>query len=216
MTALPTNRRIYGILKLGAAGQLVLELNASEKPDLKNAMGVLIWRGQIMQGGQVEVDIVSDPSLNPDLIGPVGPSGWTPVLVGEQDGTRTIMRVVDWTGGKGAKPAVGYIGPANSTGLVSKPLAFNFNALKRVDIFSAQTAANGVATIVFDPPFTAVPAKALPQAVPNLLAGPIKAELVAGSLSKTGCQVKVTTAALLSGVVTALAGANVTVIAIES
>jgi len=61
-----------------------------------------------------------------------------------------------------------------------------------------------------------VPAKVLPTGIPNILAGPIKVELVAGSVTKTGCQVKVTQQALVGGVVTALAGATVNVIAIEA
>lgn len=215
MTPIPTNRRIYGIIKPGSAGKMVLSLTASEKPDMKNAVGALIWRGDLTSG-DVALDIVTDPSKDPDLAGPPGPNGWTPMLVGEQDGTRTIMRVADWTGGKGTKPATGYIGPSTATGLVAKASAFNFNALKRVDIFTGLTAASGIATIKFDPPFSSVPAKALPQAVPNLLAGPIKAEVVGGTLTKDGCQVKVTTAALLTGLITTLAGASVTVIAIEA
>lgn len=213
---LPENRRIYGIIRAGEAGRMMLQLTAHDQPDTTGAMGVLIWRGALMQGIETEIEIVSDPKQDPDLTGPAGPNGWTPVIVGEADGTRTLMKVADWIGGKGAKPSTGYIGPAGATGLVAKAAAFNFNAIKRADIFTGISAANGIATIVFEPPFAAVPAKALPQAVPNLLAGPVKAELVAGSLTKTGCQVKVTTAALVTGVVTALAGASVTVIAIEA
>lgn len=212
----PENRRIYGIIRPGEAGRMMLQLTAKDQPDTSGAMGVLIWRGALMQGLEADIEIVSDPKQDPDLTGPAGPNGWTPIIVGEADGTRTLMRVADWVGGKGTKPATGYIGPANATGLVARAAAFNFNAIKRVDIFTGISGANGVATIVFDPPFAAVPAKALPQAVPNVLAGPVKAELVANSLTKTGCQVRVTTTALLTGVISALAGASVTVIAIEA
>ena len=83
----------------------------------------------------------------------------------------------------------------------------------RYDLFTGSTAADGIAPIVFDPPFP-TPPKAVAQAVPNVLVGPVKAEIVPGSLSATGCRVKVTTAALLTGAVAALAGAAVTVTAI--
>lgn len=212
LETIPTNRRIYLIFEPGNAGRTALRLSFSPPP-IGNAQAALIVRGMIMDGSVLDVDLVTDPTLDPDLR---GLNGWTPVLAGEADGTRTLLKVADWYGGKGEKPALGYIGAAGATSLVAKAAAFNFNAIKRVDIFSGATAAGGVAAIVFDPPFTSIPAKALPQAVPNVLAGPVKAELVAGSMTKAGCQVKVTSAALLTGVVSALVGASVTVIAIEA
>jgi hypothetical protein len=212
----PLNRRLYLIFEPADAGKTSMRLSLSP-PNVGQAMAALIVRGVLMDGAVVDIDFVSDPKKNPDLTGPTGGNGWTPMFAGEADGTRTLLKVVDWAGGKGVKPALGYVGAATSTALVSKALAFNFNSLKRVDIFTAQTAAiTGVATIVFDPPFATVPAKALPTAIPNVLAGPIKAEIVSGSLSKTGCQVKVTQQALVGGLVTALAGATVNVIAIEA
>lgn len=211
----PTNRRVYGVLRAGAAGRVTQPLTA-KPPSVTGIMGVLLWRGMLMDGAEVEVDIVSDPSLDPDLAGPAGPNGWTPMLGGEADGTRTLLRVIDWVGGKGVKPALGYIGAAGSAALVAKAAAFNFNAIKRVDIFTAQTDASGIATLVFDPAFATVPAKALPTAIPNVLAGPIKAELVANSLTKSGCKVKVTQQSLVGGLLSALAGATVNVIAIEA
>lgn len=50
--------------------------------------------------------------------GDKGDSGWSPVLSAEADGpTRTVLRLVDWIGGTGTKPATqGYIG---STGIVA-------------------------------------------------------------------------------------------------
>ncbi len=212
----PLNRRLYLIFEPGEAGKTSMRLSLTP-PDVGQATAALIVRGVLMEGAVVDIDFVSDPSLDPDLTGPTGPNGWTPMFAGEPDGTRTLLKVVDWSGGKGTKPALGYVGPATSTALVTKAAAFNFNALKRVDIFTAQTAAvTGIATVVFEPAFATVPAKALPSAIPNVLAGPIKAELVAGTLTKTGCQVKVTQQALVGGLVTALAGATVNVIAIEA
>lgn len=55
-----------------------------------------------------------------------GKNGWTPIMVGEADGERRLLRIKDWVGGTGTKPATGYIGGATATGLVSKANAFNF------------------------------------------------------------------------------------------
>lgn len=43
-------------------------------------------------------------------------SGWTAVTAAVVDGVRTVLEVTDWTGGKGPKPAVGYVG---ASGLVA-------------------------------------------------------------------------------------------------
>lgn len=143
-----------------------------------------------------------------------GTNGWSPVLSAEADGTRSLLKVGDWIGGSGAKPATGYIG---TTGMVTtKTAAFNFNLVKRVDIFAGTTNAQGLAVIPFSPAFATAPAKALPSAVPNVLSGPVKAEIVDGTLTKSGCTVKVTASALVTGVVSALAGATVSVIVIEA
>lgn len=51
--------------------------------------------------------------------GVAGNNGWSPVLSVEVDGERRVLRVVDWVGGTGTKPATGsYIG---STGFVATP-----------------------------------------------------------------------------------------------
>ncbi len=41
-----------------------------------------------------------------------GPKGWSPVLSAQNSGERSVLRVVDWVGGEGAKPGLlGYVGP---------------------------------------------------------------------------------------------------------
>lgn len=85
--------------------------------------------------------------------------------------------------------------------------------MPRFDLFSGVSDAKGIATIAFTPAFAATP-KALASAVPSALAGSVKAEIVAGSLTAAGCKVKVTTAALATGAITVLAGATVTVLTI--
>ncbi|MFB2531042.1 hypothetical protein ACEYYA_02630 [Paracoccus sp. p3-h83] len=51
--------------------------------------------------------------------GLAGASGWTPVMTAEADGARVVLRVIDWTGGAGAKPALGYVGPAGIVGMAA-------------------------------------------------------------------------------------------------
>lgn len=45
-----------------------------------------------------------------------GLNGWSPILSSVVDGERRVLRVVDWTGGQGTKPATGYIGPVGLVG----------------------------------------------------------------------------------------------------
>lgn len=140
-----------------------------------------------------------------------GASAWTPMLAIEVDGTARYLKVVDWSGGSGTKPAVGYVG---TSGITTKASAPNLNAAKRVAFFSGISIAGGVTNIAFTG-YTAPPTVAIVSATPAVLLGAVKAELVAGSVTKDGCQVKVTTASL-AGVVSALVGATVTVLTIEA
>lgn len=86
-------------------------------------------------------------------------------------------------------------------------------AIPRYDLFAGVSGTDGVAKVVFDPPFAAAP-KALAVAAPSTLAGPLKAEIIKDTLTGAGCRVQVTTSALVTGAVTALAGATVTVSAV--
>lgn len=216
MSGIPAIRRLWGVIRDAGSGRNVLAITARE-PDPANMRGALLLTGMLADDGrELTLDIVSDPTKDPALKGPQGSNGWTPLMVGEADGTRTLVRVADWTGGKGDKPAVGYLGGTGSTGLVAKAAAFNFNAIKRVDIFSGVSNAQGIAAIAFAPAFATTPAKALPIGVPNVLAGPVTAAIVAGSVTKDGCQVKVTSTSLVGGAVAALVGATVSVIVIEA
>lgn len=67
------------------------------------------WR---LEGGTWQ-DLIALSALQ----GPVGNNAWSPILAVEQDDERFVLRVVDWTGGTGAKPETGlYIG---ATGYVT-------------------------------------------------------------------------------------------------
>ncbi|QCB42988.1 hypothetical protein E5673_12805 [Sphingomonas sp. PAMC26645] len=133
------------------------------------------------------------------------------MLAIEADGTARYLEVVDWSGGTGTKPDVGYVG---TTGITTKAKAPNLNAAKRVAFFSGISIANGITNIAFTG-FTSPPTVAVVSATPAVLLGAVKSELVAGSVTKDGCQVKVTTASL-AGIVSALVGATVTVLTIEA
>lgn len=212
----PENRRLYLIFEPSTAGKVAIRLSVTP-PDVDQALAALIVRGMLMNGSVVDVELVSDPKQDPDLEGPpgdIGPNGWTPMLVAEADGTRTLVKVADWVRSAG-KPATGYL-TASAALAPTKSDGFNFNASKRVLAFSSVSNAAGIASVAFGNAFTAAPQVVVVGAVPNLPVGGIKAEIVAGSVTKSGCQVKITGAALLSSVVTALAGATANVIAIES
>jgi hypothetical protein len=47
--------------------------------------------------------------------GDIGASGWTPILSIEEAGTKAYLKVIDWFGGAGEKPLIGYLG---ETGIV--------------------------------------------------------------------------------------------------
>jgi len=145
-----------------------------------------------------------------------GPNGWTPVIAGELDGTRTLIKVVDWVGGQGTKPDVGmYIG---TTGYVTtKAAGFNFNATKRVISATGVTNSSGIATIdLTQYAFGSVPyAVALP-ATTVALSGPTRSTIVANSTTKTSVQVKVEQQAIVTGLVSVLAGALANVLLIEA
>ncbi len=141
-----------------------------------------------------------------------GASAWTPMLAIEIDGTARYLKIVDWMGGTAPKPATGYVGTDGAP--TTKAKAPNLNAAKRVAFFSGVSIANGIASISFTG-YTAPPTVAIVSATPAVLLGAVKAELVAGSVTKDGCQVKVTTASL-AGIVSALLGATVTVLTIEA
>lgn len=148
----------------------------------------------------------------PETKGPTGDDGWTPVLAGEQDGTRTLIKVVDWAGGQGAKPTTGmYIG---TTGYVTvKADAFNFNAAKRVMAASGTTNAQGVATISFGVTFALAPQVLALPATTAVLSGPTRSTV--SNITTTGCQVTVQQQAILTGVLSLLAGATANVIIVE-
>ena len=166
-----------------------------------------------LTGGSVATRVGDklDPAMPID-----GTNGWSPVLAGEADGVRSLLKVVDWTGGQGNKPATGYIADAVTGVLVAdKAAAFNFNLAKRVQAFSAISDASGIAAVTFSG-LSKPPVVICLGAVPAAAVGGIKAEVVAGTITKDGCQVKVTGAALLSSLVIALVGATATVLTIES
>ncbi len=147
----------------------------------------------------------------PETKGPTGDDGWTPVLAGELDGTRTLIRVMDWTGGQGVKPEAGmYIG---ATGYVAKAQAFNFNVAKRVFVASAQTNAQGVASISFGVTFATSPQVLALPATTAVLSGPTRSTV--SNITTTGCQVTVQQQAVLTGLLSVLAGATANVIVVE-
>jgi len=154
----------------------------------------------------------ADPAQATDIRGGAGVSAWTPMLAPEQDGTRTLIKVADWFGGTGEKPATGYM--ATGGIVADKAQAFNFNAAKRVFVLSATTNASGVATVTFPVAFAAPPnVRALP-ATTAVLSGPTRSTI--SNITTTGCTVTVQQQAILTGLLSVLAGATANVIVIEA
>lgn len=61
-------------------------------------------------------DLDNIPVANDGAAGADGADGWSPVFAAETDGSRSVLKVVDWTGGTGTKPDTGvYVG---ATGFV--------------------------------------------------------------------------------------------------
>lgn len=153
-----------------------------------------------------------DPAQATDIRGGAGQSAWTPMLAPEQDGTRTLIKVADWFGGTGTKPATGYMALG---GIVAdKAQAFNFNAAKRVLVLSAQTNASGVATISFGTTFATPPnVRALP-ATTAVLSGATRSTI--SNVTTTQCTVTVQQQAVITGVISLLTGATANVIVVEA
>lgn len=146
-----------------------------------------------------------------------GDKGWSPILAGELDGTRTLMRVADWAGGQGTKPDAGmYIGTAGYVS--SKAQAFNFNTSKRFGVFSAVSNAQGIAAVSFGSIFAdSAAAPAIGHwGIPATAVGGVETSVVAGTLSKAGVSIRVRAPGLLGSALTLLVGATVFVIASET
>lgn len=156
-----------------------------------------------------------------------GTSAWTPMLAIEADGTARYLRIVDWAGGSGEKPAVGYVGTDGAP--TTKAKAPNLNAAKRIESYSAVTRATagtetgtalaaGEKKIVFATPFDTTP-RVVPTARANLAGRPIVAETV--SVTTTYCvirvsQSKATLASLLTAIFDIAGGITVDVLVIEA
>lgn len=168
--------------------------------------------GAMLSGGKL-VPFAADKG-DPGAASTVpGPKGWSPVFAGELDGVRTLFKVVDWTGGEGTKPDSGmYVG---ATGYVTaKAQAFNFNVAKRVMMLQAQTNASGVASFDFTALAFANPPSVVPlPATTAVLSGPTRS--TASGVTKNGATVMVQQQALLTGVVSLLAGATANILVVE-
>lgn len=153
------------------------------------------------------------PIQVPETKGPGGNNGWTPVLAGEADGTRTLIKVIDWTGGQGAKPQSGmYLGTAGY--VATKAAGFNFNAAKRIMQVSAGPTVAGVVQMSFASLQLTTPPVVVPlPATTAVLSGVTRTVIT--NITKDGCTATIQQAALLTAIVSLVAGATANVLVIE-
>lgn len=151
------------------------------------------------------------------LNGDNGQSGWTPVLSPEQDGTRSLLKVSDWSNGTGTKPTSGMYLAAGGY-VMDKASAFNFNVAKRLETFAAVTSTGGEVTIAFSPAY-ASPPRVLATARGSTSGRPVVAEVI--SVSAAQCviratQGKATLASLLTTLFDTLSGVQINAIVVEA
>lgn len=83
---------------------------ASEDNAAASDVRVTALKGEVETTYQQNVIVKNEVQALLDQALAVG-SGWSPVIKAVQDGAdRCVLQIVDWTGGVGVKPAVGYIG----------------------------------------------------------------------------------------------------------
>lgn len=70
-TAMPFQRRLYGVIRSDGAGRSMLHITATE-PEPDSGSVYFIWQGIISDGLYADLPIVSDPTLDPTLRGQDG------------------------------------------------------------------------------------------------------------------------------------------------
>ena len=71
----PTNRRIYGVLQSDGSGSMILRMSYMP-PNYHDPAAVLLWRGMLPTDAPVDIKLVSDPKIDPDLKGTDGMSAY--------------------------------------------------------------------------------------------------------------------------------------------
>lgn len=95
------------------AGELAIETDTSK---FKLGNGTTAWNALPYGGIKGDTGATGATGVA-GATGAAGANGWSPILAVENDGERRVLRLVDWTGGTGTKPATGsYLGP---TGFVA-------------------------------------------------------------------------------------------------
>lgn len=155
------------------------------------------------------------PVIMPNAVD--GLNAWTPVYAVEEDGTARYLRIMDWTGGSGDKPAMGYLGVK---GVGTKANASNLNAIKRVTSMTAVTDATGKATFTFaamtPPAFKVAPQVVVTSLFTNVLAVQCRPKAGGTTVTPTGATVVIEQVGIVGGVVALAVGATVTVLIVEN
>lgn len=71
----PSNRRIYAVLRSDGSGLMVLHLSY-QPPNYSEPAAVLLWRGMLPTEAPADITLVSDPAADPALKGADGVSAY--------------------------------------------------------------------------------------------------------------------------------------------
>ena len=109
----PANRRVYMVVQQGSGGMTQMRLSLTP-PSFRDPAAVFILRGILPLGDDITLNMVSDPSADPQLTGPAGQSAYQVARSLGYGGTATqwlaTLHGADGKDGKNGRDAAALLG----------------------------------------------------------------------------------------------------------